>query len=114
MTAKMARMMSKMLSTQCSKKMVMLTWACLRAMARKRGTMKRIICEDECPHWKDDSSEENAQDVPNAHVSTMLERQVGPLTPFDVEDNVVTIDDDQLLVAQGLVVQEDEDEDEEL
>ena len=35
---------------------------------------------------------------------------MGPLTPFDVDDAVVTVDDDQLLVVQGLVVQEDQDE----
>ena len=35
---------------------------------------------------------------------------MGPLTPFDVDDAVVTVDDDQLLVVQGLVVPEDEDE----
>ena len=35
---------------------------------------------------------------------------MGPLTPFDVDDAVVTVDDDQLLVVQGLFVQEDQDE----
>ena len=35
---------------------------------------------------------------------------MGPLTPFDVDDVVLTVDDDQLLVVQGLVVQEDQDE----
>ena len=34
---------------------------------------------------------------------------MGPLTPFDVDDAVATVDDDQLLVVQGLVVQEDQD-----
>ena len=35
---------------------------------------------------------------------------MGPLTPFDVDNFVLTVDDDQLLVVQGLVVQEDQDE----
>ena len=42
--------------------------------------MKRIICEDETPHWKDDSFEENAKDVPNRHGD--VEKKVGPLTPI--------------------------------
>ena len=60
------------------------------------------------PHWEDGPFEEHARNVLDAHVDA--EARMSPLTPLDVDDAVVTVGDDQLLVVQGVVVPEDEDE----
>ena len=48
MTAKMTKMISRLLSTHCLKRI----WACKRMMAMNREMLRRITCENEAPTGK--------------------------------------------------------------
>ena len=86
---------------------MLLTWALLRTGDEKRKADGGHFCGRN-PRCEDGPFEENARNVLDVHVD--VGNRMGPLTPFDVGEVVVTVDDDQLLVVQGLAVPEDEDE----